>query len=281
MKRFLSSLLIVLTTVANLTVLPAFSQHLSLTGAGNAGGCTLLTDNDSSNKSASFTAASSQKLSVADNSNVSVGDIDFSICAFVSVTDQTGFRSIVSKYDSDGGGDREYILTYNSGTDRFQFIVYTTGDVPIATVVANTFGAVDTGVHFVCAGHDKDDDTQWISVDAGTVDTLTTAGVAPQDDAAAFSIGGNAAGYYANGIIDSVGLWKRDVRSNISTLYNSGAGLRYCQLTSALRTSLSGWWDLGEATAATRADSVNSSNLTDSNSVVQGSGLSTGSCVCQ
>jgi hypothetical protein len=75
---------------------------------------------------------------------------------------------------------------------------------------------------------------------------------------------------FYNGDLASVGFWKRALSpSEVTALWNSGAGRTYASLDSGLRNNLISWWALnGTSTAVSLTDSHGGNNLTNSTNAV-------------
>jgi hypothetical protein len=182
---------------------------------------------------AQFTAANSEYLSRTSEAALQTGDIDFSFQAWVYADSSPGggaSRIVIGKDVDSPGSSRDYTLDwYNDGSflmPRF----YINGGVAIVTSSSHLSTA--TWYH-ICCGHVAASDIVWIQVNNGTVDTGATGGAVPQTSGAQFRIGARAySGFegYWDGRIDQVGLWKRDIRSDVATLYNSGSGLSYAAM---------------------------------------------------
>lgn len=179
---------------------------------------------------AQFDSSNSEYLSIADNTALSMGDIDFTIACWVYLDDKSGFTTFVGKM-TNNTNNREYLVDYDTGNDRFRFLVSNDG-IASATVLANNLGSPSTATwYFIVAWHDSVNNTINIQVDNGTVDsTAHTTGVF--DGASDFRIGAlvNSLGTLTNfmdGRIDAVGIWKAVLTSGErTTLYNSGSGTR-------------------------------------------------------
>ncbi len=243
-----------------------------------------LTDNNTVTQAAGrtpnagqFTSASSESLSITDNTALSTGDIDFTFSAWVYSDDAiSSFRTILSKYNQDNV-NTEYFLGYDSTVPAFQFSVYN-GSAGIGSVNATTFGAASaTTWYFVTAWHDASANTVNIQINNGTVDSAATTGGAG-DSTSPFRIGaysdnGGTARSFWNGRIDNVGFWKRTLTTGErSWLYNTGQGRGYSELEAGFKTSLQAYWNLNEA-ASTRLDSHSTNNLTDNNTVTFAAGV--------
>jgi hypothetical protein len=177
-----------------------------------------------------FTSANSEYLSRADNADLSTGDIDWTITAWIYADTLVNFGGIVHKgWSSSADTNREYVLYVDGGTLRF--LVGTNGGSQV--VQATNFGALSTATwYFVTLQHDSVGNTIGISVNDGTFNT-TSHSLGTQDGTSAFQIGGvSAQSLYWNGRIDQVGFWKRKITSGeITQLYNAGSGISYATLS--------------------------------------------------
>lgn len=175
-----------------------------------------------------FEAGDTEYFEIADNADVSTGDVDFTITAWVRAESKDGNMVIVGK-DTNTSGNREYNLFYR-GTDRFSFEVFSATDS--GTVLdASSFGSPSTGTwYFVVAWYDATANTMNIQVNNGTVNS-TSKSTLQASGSSVFRIGArNFSGgeAYWDGLICEVGLWKRVLTSDERTeLYNSGNGLSY------------------------------------------------------
>jgi hypothetical protein len=73
---------------------------------------------------------------------------------------------------------------------------------------------------------------------------------------------------YTDGLAAEVGFWRGRIITDteITSLYNSGAGKAYANLTTAEKVDLVSYWNLSEA-SGNRADSHGANTLTDNNTV--------------
>lgn len=204
----------------------------------DAHGANDLTDNNTVGQSASgkvgncadFEADNSEKLTRADNTDLSAGDISFTFAAWVFLESKTARMNIITK---DGPTDGEYDIQWHDIVDRFQFVVFgTSGFGNSGAAVGDALGSPSTATwYFIVAWHDATANTVNIQINNGTVDSAAhSAGVF--DGTGVFAIGAtDAFGQYFDGLIDQVGFWKRVLTSQERTdLYNSGNGLSYAAL---------------------------------------------------
>jgi hypothetical protein len=175
---------------------------------------------------ASFASASSEYLSVADNADLSTGDVDFTFAGWFYLTTKTVAMDLFAKWGA--SGQFEYILTYDQTTDRFIFFVSNNGTATVP-VTASTFGSPSTAPwYFIVVYHDAAGNLIGISVNNGAFNTAAhTTGVF--NSTAPFQIGGRASSpMYLNGRGDAVGFWKRLLTApEITELYNGGSGKEY------------------------------------------------------
>lgn len=214
---------------------------------------------------------SDQYLSIASNSDLQCGDIDFTIAAWVNIESISGnAHGIVSKSTGTSAAAIEYVLRHGaSHASGFSFVV-SNGSLQ-GSVAATNFGTTTTGTwYFVVAWHDAAANTLNICVNDGTPNSNSfssgcVAGSAP------FEIGRWAASTARDwdGLIDEVGFWKRVLTSDERTeLYNGGSGRDYAYISGA------GGGDVDGSTAGTSTavgtltgngnlvgDSVGSSNV--------------------
>lgn len=177
-----------------------------------------------------FEAATGHYLSIADNADLSMGDIDFTIQAWVNLESEA-FGRIVGKVDSTA----EYFIFYDDGSDRFGFQVSPDGSA-VTTVTANAFGAVTAATWYhIIAWHDASANEIRIVVNAGTSDGEShTTGVFNGTNQ--FTISHQGAPF--DGLIDEVGVWKRVLTSEERTwLYNAGNGRSYADIVAGMGTA--------------------------------------------
>jgi len=173
---------------------------------------------------AQFTLANSEYLSIADNADLSAGDIGFTIACWV-YPDSIGVTQEVLEKAPAGLGNEatEYEIRLNGTTLTFRV-----GD-NISPVNIDVAGAISAGVwHFIVAWHDPVANTINVQVNNGTIysEARTTGSYNSAGD---FVIGrqvDNA--YYFGGRIDEVGFWKKVLTAQERTdLYNGGSGSTY------------------------------------------------------
>lgn len=180
---------------------------------------------------AKLVAANLEYFSLADNNNISFGDEDFTISAWVLLETKAASGTIVSKWYTTTS-NREYDLQYRQAVDRFAFVVSSdgAGAGSVTVEAADNLGspAVQTW-YFVVGWHDSVNNTLNIQVDDGTVDSAAySAGV--HDGVATLGIGAlpqNAADYL-DGRVDDVNIWGKVLTTAERTeLYNGGRGNPY------------------------------------------------------
>lgn len=177
---------------------------------------------------ADFELGSNNFLTIADNVDLSTGDIDFTMTCWLNMESQAAIAYILGKYNTTGN-QRAYTLVYVDSTDRLTWRVSNNGTAVVDTT-ADNFGAVPTATWmFVVMWHDATANAIGIQVNNGTANTTAhTTGVF--DGTSAFQIGarvGSTTDDY-DGLVDEVGFWKRILTADEKTaLYNAGAGLSY------------------------------------------------------
>jgi hypothetical protein len=178
-----------------------------------------------------FEAGDTEYFAIADNADLSVGDIDWTIEAWVNLESKPAGNSVIAaKWDS-GSNQREYMLLHLASADRFQFLVSQNGTT-VNTASADTLGSPSLSTWYqLLAWHDSVANTLNIQVNNGAVDSVSYSS-GGRNGPTAFQIGaslslGVAAGYL-DGLAAKVRLWKRVLTSDErAALYNSGNGLAY------------------------------------------------------
>jgi hypothetical protein len=177
-----------------------------------------------------FEATDTEYFTIADNTDLSTGDIDFTISCWVKLESNVAM-DFVSKFISTGD-QREFRLGYAINTaNRFQWILSSAGtSATTVTTTANGFGTPTLGVWYhIVAWHDTTNNEHGISVNSGTPNTTSDSnGVF--DSTSPFQLGWIGVGTttYFDGCMCEVGFWKRVLTSTErGQLYNSGSGLPY------------------------------------------------------
>lgn len=178
---------------------------------------------------ADFELADSEFFEIADNTDLSTGDVDFTLSGWVKLESKATYQDLVSKYDS--ASVAEYTLYYHPGADRFIFEIYNNAGVKVGTV--NNGAAVSPGTwYFITAWHDAGANTVNMQVNNGAVQSGATTG-APSDTAANFRMGADTAAEttFLDGVMDEWAFWKRQLTpQEITALYNNGDGFAFTQI---------------------------------------------------
>jgi Concanavalin A-like lectin/glucanases superfamily len=179
---------------------------------------------------ASFTAASTQYLSKTSNSSLQLGGTDFTIMAWVRITDKSTTRAFLSKWNLDISSV-EYILEYDQSVDQFLFATSPNGSSGDVLLHAATFGSPSVNTWYqIFAWFDSVGGNMFISVNNGSADTaaqsLVFTGTADLQLSAQFFSGSQVQLW--QGQIDEVSIWKRVLTSAERTqLWNGGQGLSF------------------------------------------------------
>lgn len=194
-----------------------------------------LTDNNTTpgdsfgkvNASGRFDASASQYLSHVDSTQVSVGDQDFSMVAWVYPTD-LGVNHVVMSHWNQAGTQKGWRLWFNGTTGKWAFTVSNDGTAT-TEVGATTFGTPTiNNWYFLYAAHDAVNNTISISVNNGAANTLSYS-LGVHDSTGQFIVGARQTADFFTGFIDEVGFWKKVLSSTeVTYLYNSGAGRTCC-----------------------------------------------------
>ena len=177
-----------------------------------------------------FELGDTEWFSITDNTDLSMGDIAFTIGCWVKLESQTANMAIMAKFLTTGN-QREYRLSYVTATDDFSFNVSVDGTATGESTALSDFDVLNDTWYFLIAYHDPTANTIGISVNAGTAVTdAHTTGVF--DGTAPFTIGALPfPEQYFDGLIDEAFVYKRILtQDEIDWLYNSGAGRAQSEL---------------------------------------------------
>ena len=181
---------------------------------------------------AQFTKANNEYLNSSDNADLSTGDIDYWILAWVYGDTVANLSSIVTK-EGTGSSNTEFILRLDASSQPEYYI----GGSSYKGV--NSSVALSTSTwYMVAVWHDSSGNTVNIKVDNNTSQSVSTAAVTPPDLSINFDIGvSNSSGSpqrYWDGRIGPVMLGKGYVptEADLSWLYNSGSGRTLAEMAS-------------------------------------------------
>jgi hypothetical protein len=176
-----------------------------------------------------FVPASTEAFYHADNTDFSAGDVTFSWAGWIRF-DTTGVEEYFLAKWYGASDEREYLLA-RLGTDRIIFAVSSAGTSGTVVQVESTT-AISSGTwYFVAGGHNATANDIWVSV--GAEDPVTTshsAGVFDGTSRVYFGNLDNVNTLYHDGLMDEWGFWKRDIRSDLSWIYNTGSGRSYADI---------------------------------------------------
>jgi hypothetical protein len=236
--------------------------------------------------SAEFTRANSEYLSIADNAALSMGaGVRFTIAGWYYPTVDApagSHHGILTKWWYTGN-KREYMvyLNHSGANSTYSFAVSADGTTP--TILSTGTITLNQWV-FICCTYDGANIS--ISLNNGTPATAAYSADV-NDNVSTLLIGamdgGGTPDRFADARMASWGIWKRVLTAGeITSLYNSGAGRLYTDLSTSDKVSLQAWWDLGEGSdgtgAVTRNDSHGTNHLTDNNTVASNEGLIVSTC---
>jgi hypothetical protein len=177
-----------------------------------------------------FDRDNDESLTVADNADLSGGDVKLVFRAWIKLASKANNQAIICK---SGAGDAEYQIRYRPGADRFDFVVYSAaGYGGAAAVTADNLGSPSTGTwYLIHAWHDPDANLIGIAVNAGTADTTShSAGIYNSTDAfrlSTYASGANQEPF--DGLMDDVVVLRGYVLDATERTedYNSGTGVAF------------------------------------------------------
>lgn len=217
-----------------------------------------------------------QRLYVANDASLEIGDNDFSVALnfyHPGTASGTGYLVGVGWPHIAGSG---WAILINMTGHTVELRVRNAAD---STSVATAgIALANPGWNFLVATHDATNDQIALSLNGATPVTAALVGGTNVDGASNLQVGTlNTVQYDIDGRVQGLGIWKGRVLSSgdISTLYNSGNGTLYEDLTAGLKTSMVAWWNMHESTGA-RVDSHGSFDLTAANTPTVNAGVASG-----
>lgn len=185
---------------------------------------------------ASFVKANNRWLRCPSNSNVSMGNISFTVTCWVKLTTKAADTIFVSKCGATNG---TWQVTYKVANDRFVFQTWGLASYAgYAEVVAAAAGSPSTGTwYFVVCTHNASTDTISIQVnnDGGNNSAAANSNGTYVESTNDLSFSTGDPAQQLDGVLDEVGIWKRTLTSvERSNLYNNGSGLVYPLLFNSL-----------------------------------------------
>jgi len=203
-----------------------------------------------------------QFLSRASNSTLTVTGSSFTF-AFWANTPNTSSGMVISK--TAGTDTREFqIGLRTSGVAEFRLFpdgIFANGrlvETSASSFSANTW-------NFFAYRYDSSAATIGISVNGGAFTTLGSIPAITQTNTNPLNLGvfvNTASGVNYTGQLASVGFWKKALSaSEVTQLWNAGAGRTYASLDTGLRNNLISWWALNQNSVT--ADSHGTNTLTN------------------
>lgn len=165
----------------------------------------------------------SSAISRADTADLSVGTRDFEVCFWMNPSSLSGTRRQISKDNT--STSREYVIRTN-GT-KVESFAWSGGT--LSSVIQNTTTLSTSTWYFINWYFTSATKKMALRVNDANEISTTLSTTAIDDLAAALYVGAsNGSGEFANGMIDELGFWARNLTSAERTdLYNSGAGRDY------------------------------------------------------
>lgn len=179
---------------------------------------------------ADFEVDNTEYLSRANQALLQGGDTTYGLYGWLKAESLPSARAVVSKDGYPTAGWRDYMLYYSTSINAFYFVAFTATDTG-QQVAASSYGSLslDTWA-FVSAWHRADQDTLYISVDDGTVNTQAYTGPLQSAGNAAFALGDRPSSSIPwDGVLDEWAWTQGDylTAAEITWLYNSGSGRAY------------------------------------------------------
>jgi len=215
-----------------------------------------------------FELDNSEHLSIADGAQSGLDPSAWTLVAWVNI--ESAVTGAIGKWQTGNFANSQYSIQYNN----VNFTCWMASDAAGASKTHPTLNPGLDAWHMLACSFDGADTGAEIgaAADGGGWQTSASALVQDTTTATAFRVGYDG-GSKSDGRIASVGVWSAKIADAVlATLYNSGLGKQYTDLTSTEKTSLISYWDLDEFSGS-RIDSHGSNDLTDNNTVTWGDGV--------
>ena len=225
---------------------------------------------------AKFSKSNNEYLSLANASagDFKFGDIDFCFFGWFYF-DATGSGTTLFDMWAGSGNNRAYEIS--TAGSNINFYISSTGAGGGATSSVSV--GFSTGWHFLYCYNDSANDEIGISLDNGTINTSSHSGGAYGSSTDNFEVCGNASAGGLNGRAQFVGCAHSVLTSDqLTTLYNSGNGMREDELSSSFKSDISlvSYWEMTNRYNFGR-DFYGTNHLTDNNTIQVEDGLRVGS----
>lgn len=157
---------------------------------------------------------------------------DFSIAIWAYLDSDAGTSGFVSKYGAASPG-QELFLFWSNGLGVVR-LTARDASAGAGAVEGVTFGALSAATRvMIAAGYLVGSNTLWISIENTGVDTQPGPAGGVAGGTFRLELGESTQGLAApmNGRLQSFGYWKRDIRADLTELYNGGTPLVYADLS--------------------------------------------------
>ena len=219
------------------------------------------TQTPSSYDNAASFNGTNQFLSIPSNSSLQVGGQAFSFSVWFNVRDVISQKPFLSKIALN---NFEYL--FGTAGSAIRLLGGNASNVLAVNLAGGNFSA-NRWNHAVCTY----DGTSVVTIYLNGTSVGTSTASITTSGANQFQIGSTSAyGEFLIGDLASIGFWKKALTaSEVTALFNNGAGRTYASLDTGLRNNLISWWALnGSSSAVSLTDSHTGGNtLTNTGSV--------------
>jgi hypothetical protein len=223
------------------------------------------TQTPSSYDNAASFNGTNQFLSIPSNSTLTVTGTSFTF-AFWAYFNSENTQIIISKRNA-SVTEREHQVNIFGGFVEFH--VSADGSFEGRRVTSLALPALGNWNFFVCRYDSSGGGSIGISINNGAFVTTSSVGEITQTLTNPLQLGASTGpSNFYQGRLASVGFWKKALTaSEVTQLWNSGAGRTYASLDSGLRTNLISWWALNQ-NSVTADSHTTGNNLTNSTNAV-------------
>jgi len=209
----------------------------------------------SDDKSMELDGSNSYLSSTSDVPSFSIGSDDFTFATWARLDDLVGSQTLVAK----NGTNRSEYGFFKTTANVWRVIMSNNG-IAFPLILDGTTTATTGTWHFLAFTKSGSVVTMYLN---NNFEASGSMGDVNVSTANVFNLGAFEATSKLDGLMDKAGMWRRALTSGeLVTLYNSGFGKQYKQLTSGEKVDLISYWDLNETNLVSRSDSHSSGHLT-------------------
>lgn len=172
-----------------------------------------------------FAVANDEYLSHVDDADFTLGDRDFTVCAWAQFSSSTEVDAPIISHGAVVSTPTDWLVARNGANQSIRIRVRNAaGTLVNSSSIAITYNTW----FFVLFQYDSSTDTASVEVNRGTPVTLSVVGGSHNDSVPLYIGGTNQGNRNLDGAVDEAAIWHRLLTTDEKDrLYNSGSGMAY------------------------------------------------------